>query len=127
MLMAKIKSLDELMKIKEKAVKDIHMRDTEKKGKIVVAMGTCGIAAGAKETLQAVVNELEKNGIDDVSVVQSGCMGLCDVEPTIEVVMEGSDPIIYGHVSPEQVTRIVDQHVKNGKVVSDLLVRKGEI
>ena len=125
--MAKIKSLDELMKIKEKAVKDIHMRDTEKKGKIVVAMGTCGIAAGAKETLQAVVNELEKNGIDDVSVVQSGCMGLCDVEPTIEVVMEGSDPIIYGHVSPEQVTRIVDQHVKNGKVVSDLLVRKGEI
>jgi len=127
MVMAKIKSLDELMKIKEKAVKDIHMRDTEKKGKIVVAMGTCGIAAGAKETLQAVVNELEKNGIDDVSVVQSGCMGLCDVEPTVEVIMEGNDPIIYGHVSPEQVTRIVDQHVKNGKVVSDLLIRKGEI
>jgi len=127
MVMAKIKSLDELMKIKEKAVKDIHMRDTEKKGKIVVAMGTCGIAAGAKETLQAVVNELEKNGINDVSVVQSGCMGLCDVEPTVEVIMEGNDPIIYGHVSPEQVTRIVDQHVKNGKVVSDLLIRKGEI
>jgi len=125
--MAKIKSLDELMKIKEKAVKDIQMRDTEKKGKIVVAMGTCGIAAGAKETLQAVVNELEKNSIDDVSVVQSGCMGLCDVEPTVEVIMEGNDPIIYGHVSPEQVTRIVDQHVKNGKVVSDLLIRKGEI
>lgn len=125
--MAKIKSLDELMKIKEKAVKEIQMRDTEKKGKIVVAMGTCGIAAGAKETLQAVVNELEKNGINDVSVVQSGCMGLCDVEPTVEVIMEGSDPIIYGHVSPEQVTRIIDQHVKNGKVVSDLLVRKGEI
>lgn len=125
--MAKIKSLDELMKIKEKAVKEIQMRDTEKKGKIIVAMGTCGIAAGAKETLQAVVNELEKNGINDVSVVQSGCMGLCDVEPTVEVIMEGSDPIIYGHVSPEQVTRIVDQHVKKGKVVSDLLVRKGEI
>ncbi len=125
--MAKIKSLDELMKIKEKAVKDIQMRDTEKKGKIVVAMGTCGIAAGAKDTLQAVVNELEKNGIDDISVVQSGCMGLCDVEPTVEVIMEGTDPIIYGHVSPEQVTRIVDQHVKSGKVVSDLLVRKGEI
>ncbi|MFW6263422.1 MAG: (2Fe-2S) ferredoxin domain-containing protein [Thermotogota bacterium] len=125
--MAKIKSLDELMKIKEKAVKDIQMRVTEKKGKIVVAMGTCGIAAGAKDTLQAVVNELEKNGIDDISVVQSGCMGLCDVEPTVEVIMEGTDPIIYGHVSPEQVTRIVDQHVKSGKVVSDLLVRKGEI
>jgi NADP-reducing hydrogenase subunit HndB len=125
--MAKIKSLDELMKIKEQAVKDIQMRDTDKRGKIVVAMGTCGIAAGAKDTLQAVVAELGKNGIEDVSVVQSGCMGLCDVEPTIEVVMEGQDPIIYGHVTPEQVTRIVDQHVQNGKVVSDLLVRKGEI
>lgn len=125
--MAKIKSLDELMKIKEKAVKDIHMRDTEKRGKIVVAMGTCGIAAGAKETLQAVVDELAKKGIEDVSVVQSGCMGLCDVEPTVEVFMEGTDPIVYGHVSPEQVTRIVEQHVQHGKVVSDLLIRKGEI
>ncbi|HOO32503.1 MAG TPA: (2Fe-2S) ferredoxin domain-containing protein [Thermotogota bacterium] len=125
--MAKIKSLDELMKIKEQAVKDIQMRDTDKRGKIVVAMGTCGIAAGAKDTLQAVVAELGKKGIEDVSVVQSGCMGLCDVEPTIEVVMEGQDPIIYGHVTPEQVVRIVDQHVQNGKVVSDLLVRKGEI
>jgi len=90
-------------------------------------MGTCGIAAGAKETLQAIVGELDKQNIDDVSVVQSGCMGLCDVEPTIEVVMEGQDPIIYGHVSPEQVERIVEQHVQNGKVVSDLMVRKGEI
>ena len=125
--MAKIKSLDELMKIKEQAVKDIQMRDTDKRGKIVVAMGTCGIAAGAKDTLQAVVAELGKKGIEDVSVVQSGCMGLCDVEPTIEVVMKGQDPIIYGHVTPEQVVRIVDQHVQNGKVVSDLLVRKGEI
>jgi len=125
--MAKVKSLDELMKIKEKAVKNIQMRDSEKRGKIVVAMGTCGIAAGAKETLQAIVGELDKQNIDDVSVVQSGCMGLCDVEPTIEVVMEDQDPIIYGHVSPEQVERIVEQHVQNGKVVSDLMVRKGEI
>ncbi len=125
--MAKVKSLDELMKIKENAVKNIQMRDSDKRGKIVVAMGTCGIAAGAKETLQAIVGELDKQNIDDVSVVQSGCMGLCDVEPTIEVVMEGQDPIIYGHVSPEQVERIVEQHVQNGKVVSDLMVRKGEI
>ncbi len=125
--MAKVKSLEELMNIKEKALKEIHMRDTDKKGKIVIAMGTCGIAAGAKDTLQAVVDELSAKGVNDVAVVQSGCMGLCDVEPTIEVFMESQDPIIYGHVTPEQVRRIIQQHVIDGKVVSDLMIRKGEI
>lgn len=127
MAVAKVKSLEELMKIKEKAVKDLHMRDTQKKGKIVVAMGTCGIAAGAKDTLQAVVSELSQKNINDVAVVQSGCMGLCDVEPTIEVIVEGQDPIVYGHVTPQQVRRIVEQHVVEGKVVSDLMIRKGEL
>lgn len=127
MAVAKVKSLEELMKIKEKAVKDLQMRDTQKKGKIVVAMGTCGIAAGAKDTLQAVVSELSQKNINDVAVVQSGCMGLCDVEPTIEVILEGQDPIVYGHVTPQQVRRIVEQHVVEGKVVSDLMIRKGEL
>ncbi len=127
MAVAKVKSLEELMKIKERAVKDLQMRDTQKKGKIVVAMGTCGIAAGAKDTLQAVVSELSQKNINDVAVVQSGCMGLCDVEPTIEVILEGQDPIVYGHVTPQQVRRIVDQHVVEGKVVSDLMIRKGEL
>jgi len=125
--MAKVKSLEELMKIKEKSLKDLQMRDTEKKGKIVVAMGTCGIAAGAKDTLQAIVMELADNKVDDMSVVQSGCMGLCEVEPTVEVHMEGQAPIIYGHVTPEQARRIVQQHILSGKVVSDLMVKKGEI
>jgi len=125
--MAKVKSLEELMKIKEKSLKDLQMRDTEKKGKIVVAMGTCGIAAGAKDTLQAIISELAENKIDDLSVVQSGCMGLCEVEPTVEVHMEGQSPIVYGHVTPEQAKRIVQQHILGGKVVSDLMVRKGEI
>lgn len=115
------------MKIKEKSLKDLQMRDTEKKGKIVVAMGTCGIAAGAKDTLQAIVRELADNKVDDMSVVQSGCMGLCEVEPTVEVHMEGQAPIIYGHVTPEQARRIVQQHILSGKVVSDLMVKKGEI
>jgi NADP-reducing hydrogenase subunit HndB len=125
--MAKVKSLEELMKIKEKSLKDLQMRDTEKKGKIVVAMGTCGIAAGAKDTLQAIIGELSEKGINDLSVVQSGCMGLCEVEPTVEVFMEGQEPIIYGHVTPEQAKRIIQQHIINGKVVSDLMVKKGEI
>ena len=125
--MSKVKSLEDLMKIKEQALKELQMRDSKKKGKIVVAMGTCGIAAGAKDTLRAIVEALDKNHIVDVAVVQSGCMGLCEVEPTVEVRMEVQDPIIYGHVTPEQAERIVKQHVIEGKVVSDLVVRKGEV
>ncbi|ACR78907.1 MULTISPECIES: ferredoxin [Kosmotoga] len=125
--MAKIKSLEELMKIKENALKELKMRDSEKRGKIIVAMGTCGIAAGAKETLKAIVETLNEKGIDDIAVVQSGCFGLCDVEPTIEVHMENSEPIIYGHVTPAQAKRIIEQHVIEGKVVGDLIVKRGEL
>ena len=72
--MSKIKSLEDLMKIKEKAVKDLQLRDTNTRGKITVAMGTCGIAAGAKDTLKAIVDALNDLNITDISVVQSGCM-----------------------------------------------------
>ncbi|HOJ87552.1 MAG TPA: NAD(P)H-dependent oxidoreductase subunit E [Pseudothermotoga sp.] len=125
--MSKIKTLEDLMKIKEKAVKELQLRDTGKRGKITVAMGTCGIAAGAKDTLKAVVEALSENNINDVSVVQSGCMGLCEVEPTVEVRLEGQEPVVYGHVTPENAKRIVKLHIMSNQVVTDLLVRRGEI
>ncbi len=125
--MSKVKSLEELMKIKEKALKDLQLRDTGKRGKITVAMGTCGIAAGAKETLKAIVEALNENNLNDISVVQSGCMGLCEVEPTVEVRLEGQEPVVYGHVSVENAKRIVKLHIMNNQIVTDLLVRKGEI
>ncbi|WP_041082974.1 (2Fe-2S) ferredoxin domain-containing protein [Thermotoga profunda] len=125
--MSKIKSIEDLMKIKEKAVKELQLRDTGKRGKITVAMGTCGIAAGAKDTLKAVVEALNENNINDISVVQSGCMGLCEVEPTVEVRLEGQEPVVYGHVTPENAKRIVKLHIISNQVVTDLLVRRGEI
>lgn len=125
--MAKIKSLEDLMKVKEEAMKNLKMRESGKRGKIVVAMGTCGIAAGAKDTLRSIVESLDENKIDDVSVVQSGCFGLCDVEPTVEIHMEGSEPVIYGHVTPEQAKRIIESHVLQGKVLGDLIVKRGEL
>ncbi|HOA16460.1 MAG TPA: (2Fe-2S) ferredoxin domain-containing protein [Fervidobacterium sp.] len=125
--MSKVKSLEELMKIKEEALQNIKMRESGKRGKIVVAMGTCGIAAGAKDTLKAIVEDLNELKIDDISVVQSGCMGLCEVEPTIEVSLEGQEPIVYGHVTPENAKRIIRSHVLEGKVVSDLIVKRGEV
>lgn len=125
--MSKIKSLEDLMKIKERAIKDLQLRDTGKRGKITVAMGTCGIAAGAKDTLKAIVEALSESNINDISVVQSGCMGLCEVEPTVEVRLEGQEPVVYGHVTPENAKRIVKLHIMSNQIVTDLLVRKGEI
>ncbi|MCL4407990.1 MAG: (2Fe-2S) ferredoxin domain-containing protein, partial [Thermotogae bacterium] len=81
----KIKSLEDLERIKEEGLKDLSGRQSKKRGRITVAMGTCGISAGAKDTLKALVDELDRDGIEDVAVIQSGCMGLCEVEPTVEV------------------------------------------
>ncbi|MCD6254615.1 MAG: (2Fe-2S) ferredoxin domain-containing protein [Thermotogae bacterium] len=125
--MPKIKTLEDLMKIKEDAVKELKLREAGKRGKVIVAMGTCGIAAGAKETLKAIVDAMNELGVEDVAVVQSGCMGLCDVEPTVEVALQGEEPIVYGHVTPEQAKRIVEKHLKNGEIVSDLVVKRGQV
>jgi len=90
-------------------------------------MGTCGIAAGAKETLKAIVEALNEHGVNDVAVVQSGCMGLCEVEPTVEVRLEGQEPVVYGRVTPENARRIVKMHILEGRVVEDLVVKRGEV
>ncbi|ABR31025.1 NADH dehydrogenase [Thermosipho melanesiensis] len=124
--MGKIKSIEELMKIKEDTLKKVKMREEGKRGKITVAMGTCGIAAGAKDTLNAIVETLNELNIDDISVVQSGCMGLCEVEPTIKVELDDDVPVIYGHVTPENAKRIIKSHVVAGELVGDLIVKKGE-
>lgn len=123
----KIKSLEELQKIKEKALKEISGRETKKRGRIVVGMGTCGISAGAKDTLRALADELEKQSIDDIAIIQSGCMGLCEVEPTVEVQIGDEEPAIYGYVNEEQARRIVREHVMKGKILSDILVKRGKI
>jgi NADP-reducing hydrogenase subunit HndB len=119
----KIKSLEDLERIKEEGLKDLSGRQSKKRGRITVAMGTCGISAGAKDTLKALVDELDKDGIEDVAVIQSGCMGLCEVEPTVEVQMGDQDPVIYGHVDSEQAKRIVKEHVVGGKILGDILVK----
>ena len=125
--MPKVKSLEDLLKIKEKALKGMKTRETGKRGKITVAMGTCGIAAGAKETLRAIIDELDRRGVDDVVVVQSGCMGLCEYEPTVKVEIEGLDPVVYGPVKPEDVPRIVQSHILEKTIVEDLVVKRGEV
>jgi NADP-reducing hydrogenase subunit HndB len=122
-----MKSLEELKRIKEQTLKAMDLRQAKERGKVVVAMGTCGIAAGAKNTLIAVIEELEKADIHDVQVVQSGCMGLCDREPTVEVSMKDQPSVIYGDVNDASARRIVREHIQGGQVVAELVIKRGNI
>ena len=122
-----MKSLEELKRIKEETLKEMDLRQAKERGKIVVAMGTCGIAAGAKDTLLSIIDELDKQGIHDVKVVQSGCMGLCDREPTVEVSMRDQPAVVYGDVDDVNARRIIREHVGAGKVVADLVIKRENI
>jgi len=122
-----MKSLEELKRIKEQTLKGMDLRRAKDRGKVVVAMGTCGIAAGAKDALMAVIEELEKADIHDVQVVQSGCMGLCDREPTVEVSMKDQPTVIYGDVDEANARRIVHEHIQGGQVVAELVIKRGNI
>lgn len=119
--MPKIRSLEDLRKIKESAT-DLTAARSEGKTRIIIGMGTCGIAAGARAVMDAVMTELSKRGLKDVSVETTGCIGMCQQEPLLDVIHAGQPRITYGKVSPEDVARIVSDHVVNGKVVEDKVI-----
>jgi len=116
--MAKL-TLADLKKIRDEKNKEMTRRDTDKDVQIIVGMGTCGIAAGAKETFSAFIDELDKSNISDVMVKQTGCMGFCSVEPTVRVTSPHMPDTIYNKVSPEIARRIVKEHIVGKKLVSD--------
>ncbi|MCL6520529.1 MAG: (2Fe-2S) ferredoxin domain-containing protein [Armatimonadetes bacterium] len=121
-----MKSLDELHRIREKAQQDLRIRDSKQRAKVIVAMGTCGIAAGAKSVLNAILDELDKRGIKDVLVVQAGCKGLCSQEPLVDVFRAGEPGVTYGYVTPERARTIVSQHLVNGNIVGEWVVTTTE-
>ena len=118
-----IKSLEDLRKIKAESQKNTEARknnDTQ----IIIGMGTCGIAAGAREVMAAVLEELAKRNLHDVAVLQTGCIGMCQKEPLLDLVRPGEDRVTYGPVKPQDVSRIIAEHLVNGNVVEDLVVAK---
>ncbi len=117
-----MKTLEDLKRIREQALQAMTVREGEHGCKIVVAMGTCGIASGAREVMAAILDELEKHGIKDVTVTQSGCKGLCDREPIIDVIQQGQPPVTYGYVTPEKARTIIEQHVVNGLVQGEWII-----
>lgn len=91
---------------------------------IIVGLGTCGIAAGAREVMNAVTNELAKRNLKDVSVVQTGCIGMCEQEVLVDVVRPGEPRVTYGRVTAADVPKIIEEHVVGGRVAGDLAVGK---
>jgi NADP-reducing hydrogenase subunit HndB len=105
-------TLGDLRKLRESRQQALALRETEGNDvQIIIGMGTCGIAAGAKETFGAIVDAIEDKGLSNVMVRQTGCMGLCHSEPTVEVVVPGMPAIIYGNVNADVGRQIIEKHV----------------
>jgi len=122
--MTKIKSVADLRKIKEDVQSKIRLRENsehpEQIVQVKVGMATCGIASGAKETLKYFVDELEQQAIDAV-VTQTGCMGYCYAEPTVEVTLPGKDPVVFGFVDINKAEEIVDVYIKRGELIDGVI------
>ncbi len=120
-----IKSPEELKRLREEAKALTNIR-AGSGVEIIVGMGTCGIAAGAREVMTAILDELAKRNMTDVRVTQTGCIGMCEKEVLVDVVRPGETRITYGRVKPQDITRIIGGHVINGQIVDDLVVAKLE-
>jgi NADP-reducing hydrogenase subunit HndB len=122
--MAKIKNLAELRKMREEQQKQLNLReksnDPEKYVQIKVGMATSGIASGAKRIMDFLIEELDKRGIDAV-VTQTGDMGYCYAEPTIEVTRPGEEPIVFGYVDTKRADEIIEKYIKNGELVEGII------
>ncbi len=122
--MSKIKSLADLKKIRDKQVSGMQTREkgevAENLVQVKVAMATCGIASGAKETMEFLIDALEKRGVDAI-VTQVGCMGYCYAEPTIEVRLPGKEPLVFGGVNREKADEIIEKYIKGGELVDGII------
>lgn len=117
-----MKSLKELEKIRERALSDIDVRKSTHSVRIVVGMATCGIAAGARPVLSAFADEVSKRKLSDVSVTQTGCIGVCRLEPIVEVYAPEKEKVTYVNVSPDMAARIVAEHIVNGNPVTEYTI-----
>lgn len=122
--MSKIKSLDDLKKMREKVRSKIALRERsdspDERIQVKVAMATCGIASGAKDVMDFMIDSFEKRNIDAL-VTQTGCMGYCYAEPTIEVTVPGKEPIVFGDVDTNKADDIIEKYIKNGELLEGII------
>ncbi|MDP4117778.1 MAG: (2Fe-2S) ferredoxin domain-containing protein [Bacillota bacterium] len=118
-----MKSLAELKQLREEVQGQIDLRKEHKEGvRVVIGMATCGIAAGARPVMNAFLKEVSKRGLSDVTVTQTGCIGMCRMEPIVEVFMPGKEKVTYVHMTENKVARIVAEHIINKQPVTEYTI-----
>jgi NADP-reducing hydrogenase subunit HndB len=122
--MAKL-TIADLKKIKEKVHKEMSLRDGDRRVKVTVHMGTCGIASGAKEVMDILLQEIETAGANDVIVTTSGCMGLCSREPLVTVEVLNQAPIKYEYMNPNKMRQVFKRHILEGEIQTPFVLAKG--
>ena len=109
--------------MKQKAIENVNLRKEREDGtRVVVGMATCGIAAGARPVMTAFLEEINKRNLSNVVVEQTGCIGLCRLEPIVEVYAPGQDKVTYVKMTPDKVARVVSEHIVNGQVVAEYTI-----
>lgn len=117
-----MKSLEELMAIKAKMKDKVALRQASDDTRIVVGMATCGIAAGARDVLNAISEELSKRNVQHAAVSQTGCIGMCQYEPIVEVMVPGEEKVTYIKVDREKAVKIVNEHIINNKPIAEYTI-----
>ena len=122
-----MKSLEELKAIRDRMKNQVELRDQGSSNiRVVVGMATCGIASGARPVLNALASEVQKRGLTNVTVTQTGCIGVCRLEPIVEVYVPGQEKVTYVKMTPEKVPQIVAQHLVNKQVVTEYTIGAAE-
>lgn len=122
--MAKL-TIADLKKIKDKVHAETALREGDRRVRVTVHMGTCGIASGAREVMDALIRAIEEAGVSDVVVTTSGCMGLCSREPLVTVEIVGQEPIKYEYVNPNKMRQIFKRHVLEGEIQTPFVLARG--
>jgi NADP-reducing hydrogenase subunit HndB len=122
--MAKL-TIDDLKKIKEKVHADMALREGDRRVKVTVHMGTCGIASGAREVLDTLLQEIEEAKVSDIFVTTSGCMGLCSREPLVTVEVMNQDAIKYEYMNPNKMRQVFKRHVLDGEIQLPFVLARG--
>jgi NADP-reducing hydrogenase subunit HndB len=120
-------SLEELAQIRDKVRSKMNIREADPNNiRVLVGMATCGIAAGARPVLNTLVEEIQKRSLQNITVTQTGCIGICQYEPIVEVLEPGKEKVTYVNMTPEKAVRVVSDHLVNGNVVDAFTIGAAE-
>ena len=121
-----MKSIKDLEAIRQRTLAEVNLRNDRHGIRVVVGMGTCGISAGARPVMMEFVEEIKRRGVQDAMVTQTGCIGVCRLEPMVEVYMPGQEKVTYVKMKPDMVPTVVEQHLVHHNVVTDYTIGAAE-